>query len=558
MARPDARPNRADTVSHHLLRRLKGLGAEHLFGIPGDYILPLYEAVEGSGVTHVATCNELNAGYAADGYARLRGLGAVAVTYGPGSLSVVNAAAGALAEGVPLLIISGGPALHAYVSQPVMHHLLPGRFDASLKVFEQVTAHARILDDPESAAADIDAGLKVCLEQRKPVYLEIPQDVQAHPCGTLPDRPFPRGMQSDPEALELAVSRVADRLAHGGRAVILPGHEVQHAQIEPAVTRLLSRTGLRAASVFSGKADFLEQHRCCIGAYQGAGSLPEVRKFVESAETVVFLGCVPSDFNLGGFTAELPRDGLVHVLDNAVVAGNERFVPVAIKDFVEALTSALTDKVADPESAPTQAFSHRATDAYEPVHGAAMTNKRLYDRMAHFLRYGDVVLADAGCAINATQVQLPEGVRYIASGYWASIGMGFGAALGAGFAAGRGQRVIALEGDGSFQMTAQELSSMVRYGHPTIVFVVNNKGYTAERLIHDGPFNDIADWRYHLLPVAFGGVQGEDVHTEGDLERALSRAAVHAGPGPLVVEVHIDPWDASEAFRLMSVALRSR
>ena len=134
--------------------------------------------------------------------------------------------------------------------------------------------------------------------------------------------------------------------------------------------------------------------------------------------------------------------------------------------------------------------------------------------------------------------------------------MGFAAAFGACFAAESGQRVIALEGDGSFQMTAQELSSMARYDCPAIVFVVNNKGYTAERLIHDGPFNDIADWRYHQLAAAFGGA-GLEVHTEGDLEAALEQAQDHTGPGPLLIEVHIDPWDASEAFTLMSESLRS-
>ena len=134
--------------------------------------------------------------------------------------------------------------------------------------------------------------------------------------------------------------------------------------------------------------------------------------------------------------------------------------------------------------------------------------------------------------------------------------MGFGAAFGACMAARPEQRVIALEGDGSFQMSAQELSSMARYDCPAIVFVVNNKGYTAERLIHDGPFNDIADWRYHQLPAAFGGT-GMEVRTEGELEEALAVAETHAGPGPLLIEVHIDPWDASEAFTLMSETLRS-
>jgi indolepyruvate decarboxylase len=157
--------------------------------------------------------------------------------------------------------------------------------------------------------------------------------------------------------------------------------------------------------------------------------------------------------------------------------------------------------------------------------------------MARFFRDGDVVFADAGPSINMAYVQLPAESRYIASCYWASIGAGFGYTLGACFAAAPDKRIIALA---------------------PIVFVINNRGYTAERLIHDGPFNDIQNWRYHRLPEAFGGIAGEDVHTEGDLEAALERAAAHSGPGPLLIEVHLDPLDVPDAFERMSAGLRSR
>lgn len=545
------------TVSEYLLRRLKSLGVDHVFGIPGDYILPFFEQLVASDVSHVAACNELNAGYAADGYARLRGLGVAAVTYGPGSLSIVNATAGAFAEGVPILIVTGGPPRAAYGTMPVLHHLLPGKFAVSLKIFEQITAHACVLDDPLRAGADIDHALSVCLAQRKPVYLEIPQDLQRHRCADPAQLSFTRGIRSDPAELDKAVRTLVSRVGGGSRTVVLPGHEIQHAGIEDQVRDLVEHGGFAVASMFVGKADFIEQHPNCIGPYQGAGSVAEVRDYVESADTVVFLGCVASDFNLGGFTAKLHEEQCVHVLDHQVRVAGQVFSEVSIADLVGGLRAALPAKPGRPQNAPLQAFMHSARNSYQVQPGAALCNRRFYDRIAHFLRAGDVVLADAGCAINATNLQLPADSRYIAACYWASIGMGFGATLGACFAVAPGRRVIALEGDGSFQMTAQELSSMVRYDRTPIVFVVNNRGYTAERLIHDGPFNDIADWKYHQLPEVFGGVRGEDVHTEDDLEAALARAGQHHGPGPLLIEIHLDPWDASEAFRLMSEALRS-
>ncbi|MCB1695045.1 MAG: alpha-keto acid decarboxylase family protein [Pseudomonadales bacterium] len=544
----------ATTISNYLLTRLKGLGVDHIFGIPGDFILPFFQAMSDSDISHVAACNELNAGYAADGYARLKGLGVAAVTYGPGSFSIVNAVAGAYAESVPLLVISGGPDTQAYRSQPVLHHTLPKKYNASLKIFGQITAYATLLDDLEEATAKIDEALRICLSQNKPVFLEIPTNIQVSPC------PEPTIFQRlaplrDDTAVAAAVSDILTRVERGKRTVLIPGHEIHRGNLQEKMLTLLEKTGLPTASMFIGKADFLEQHPQCVGAYQGAGSLGEVSAYVEAADTVLFLGVVLSDFNLGGFTANLTAEQVVSALDQQVVTATGTYVDVPLSDLIDGLIEALPRGKADT-SAPAQMFSHKTSLPYKADPTAPMTNKRFYDRMAHFVRTGDIVTSDAGCAINITQLQFPDGVTYLASCYWASIGMGFAAAFGACFAAKPGQRVVALEGDGSFQMTAQELSSMSRYNCPAIIFVVNNKGYTAERLIHDGPFNDIANWRYHRLAAAFGGV-GLDVHTEGDLEQALIQAEAHTGPGPLLIEIHVDPWDASEAFTLMSETLRS-
>ena len=542
------------SVSDYLLARLKSLGVDHIFGIPGDFVLPFFLAMGNSDISHVATCNELNAGYAADGYARLKGLGVVAVTYGPGAFSLVNAVAGAYAESVPLLVISGGPVTQAYLEQPLLHHTLPGKYEASINIFEQITAYSALLDDQQHATAQIDEALRICLSQNKPVYLEIPSNVQVHPCAD-PGKLQPRPAKCDETSLAAAVKDILTRVQQGKRTVLIPGHEVHRERLQDKVLALLDKTGLPAASMFIGKADFLEQHPQCIGAYQGAGSWTEVSAYVESADTVLFLGVVLSDFNLGGFTAELSDDQVVVALEQQVTSSKGIHSDVPLSDLIDGLLEALPAGN-ETRAAPKQLFSHKTDTPFAAVADAPMTNKRFYDRMAHFIRPGDIVAADAGCAINATHLQFPHGATYLASCYWASIGMGFGAAFGACFAAQPGQRIIALEGDGSFQMSAQELSSMARYNCPAIVFVVNNKGYTAERLIHDGPFNDIAQWRYHQLPAAFGGT-GLEVHTEGDLEAALTQAERHSGPGPLIIEVHVDPWDASEAFTLMSETLRS-
>ncbi len=544
------------TVSEYILRRLKSQGVDHLFGIPGDFILPLFEVMVDSEIEHIAACNELNAGYAADGYARLKGLSAIAVTYGPGAFSLVNAVAGAFAERVPMFVISGGPNRNIYKAQPETHHLLPEKIDASINIYKEITAHCKLLDNLENVTAEIDKALSICLTQSRPVFLEIPADVQL----LMVDEPDSYDFninEVDEAANDDAFQYLLERIKNSERTIILPGHEIQRTGSQQKLISLLEKTGISAASLFVGKADYLECLPCCIGSYQGAGSPKELSDYIEAAETVIFLGAVPSDFNLGGHTAKLTSRQKIIVWNDKLISDGVSYENVSMPEMINRLFDQLPEGETDPD-APRHIFSHRIDASYKAQDNEIMTNKRFYDRMASFIRKDDIVMADAGCSINITHMQFPEGVDYIASCYWASIGMGFGATLGACMAAGEDQRVVALEGDGSFQMTAQELSNIARYGKSAIVFVVNNKGYTAERLIHDGPFNDIAPWNYHQLPAAFGGGDGMEVRTEGELELALERAEAWKGPGALLIEVHIDPWDASEAFKLMSEALRSK
>ncbi len=545
------------TIAEFLLSRLKTIGVDHLFGIPGDYILPFFEALEASDIQHVAPCNELNGGYAADGYARLRGAGAIAVTYGPGAFSLVNAVAGAYAERVPLVVISGGPPHQHYVDQPLMHHILPGRYSASLNIFEQVTVGARVLNNPDRAVEDIDAMLRLCLQESRPVYLEFPQDLQLRPCGTVPAWHCPAAT-GDTEATAAALDMLTTRLIESRRCVLLVGHEIQSAGLQAQVRALVDRTGVAVASVFAGRPDFLEDHPRCIGLYHGAGSTELVRAYVEDADTVIWFGAVASDFNKGGSTANLTASQEIRVFDDRVEAAEGTFVSVRLSDVVSGLLQRLPrDHWADAE-APTHGYAYLPDAKFAADSAAPISNERFFQRIASFLDGNDLILADAGPYISMSYVQLPPGARFIASGYWASIGAGFGMTLGACFGADAGRRILAFEGDGAFQMTAQELSTMVRFDKTPIIFLMNNRGYTAERLIHDGEFNDIQNWQYWRLPEVFGGVAGCEVRTEADLEDALQRAGEHAGPGPLMIEVHLDPMDVSAAFARMSEGLRSR
>ncbi len=541
-----------------LLARLQTLGVTELFGIPGDYILPFFESLEASPLRHVATCNELNAGYAADGYGRLRGAGAVAVTYGPGAFSLVNAVAAAYAERSPLVVISGGPPLAAYADGRLLHHVLPGRVAASVDIFRPITVYAQALLDPATAARDIDAALQQCLLHSRPVYLELPQDLQHRVCAAPPDWQAP-ARSADPASAAEAVSALAERLRASQHCVWLVGHEIAALGLQQSLCELVDRTGVPVATVFAGRPDFIEEHPRCIGLYHGLGSLDPVREFVESADTVVWLGAVASDFNKGGSTAKLSPEQEVRLFDDQLWIGGRLIetapLPAVLAGLAEQLPAGHWAELPLPDS---PGYAHRRDAGFEAEPETPISNQRFYDRIATWLRPGDLVLADAGPCISMAYVQLPPEARYLASGYWASIGAGVGMALGAAFARAEQGRVIGFEGDGAFQMTAQELSTMVRYDRRSVIFLINNRGYTAERLIHDGSFNDIQNWDYWRLPEVFGGVPGCLVRNEGELELALARAEAHAGPGPLLIEISIDPFDVPAAFERMSAGLRHR
>lgn len=544
-----------NTIASYLLSRLGELGCRHVFGIPGDFILPLFDQIVASDLQLISMCNELNAGYAADGYARLAGLGAVAVTYGPGALSTVNAVAGAYTEHVPIVVISGAPETGQYAQRPLLHHVLHDRYEASVAVFEPITVDAQLIRDPDRAREQIDRALEACVAHSLPIYLEIARDLQLRECA--PPGPWRgRPLASDPEALAQAVERISALAAEARTGAILPGHLIQRAGLERQVIDLMEHTGYAAATMLVGKADYLEYHPRCIGPYQGGASPEPVRAYVENADLVLLLGVAETDFNMGGFTAELRDERMIRARGTEVYVGREHFAQVQLRDLIPALRASLPP--GNPGEALGKHFPHSPEYPYIPAGEQAIGNKRLFDRLAHVFRPGDVVTGDAGGLIESTYVEFAKGARFVGQAYWASIGWGFGAGVGASFAIDDSERVICIEGDGSFQMTAQEVSTLVRYGRKVIIVVLNNRGYTAERLIHEADYNDIQNWRFHELAAVFGGQPGAEVRTEGELETALAQAEQHSADGPFIINVHLDPMDASAPFKIMSERLRSR
>ncbi|MDD5084599.1 MAG: thiamine pyrophosphate-binding protein [Candidatus Omnitrophica bacterium] len=533
------------TVGKYLVKRLEEAGLKHIFGVPGDYVLGFFDLLEASRMKVICTCNELNAGYAADAYARINGVGAVCVTYGVGGFSLFNAAVGAFAERVPLIVISGGPKLSERSHRHLLHHTI-GDMNLQYNIYEKITVASTVLLSPEQAPREIDNTIAACLRYKRPVYIEVPVDIITKPCGEPGPFKPDTSIKSDKASLDEAVAETAAILSTAKNPAILAGVEVHRFNIRKELEELINHTGYPFASNLLGKAVLPEKHPQFTGVYNGAIGPESTRRVVEEADVLLSLGSLMTDVNLGIGTARLDISRMVVANSDNVRIKHHIYQHVGLKDFIAGLCSKLPAGKADLGKIdhPSKALK----EDFTPVAGQKLTISRFYRRINHFIDKNHVILADAGDSLFCSaELFLPEGVEYIGQAFYLSIGYSLPATLGVELAA-PDRRPVLFVGDGAFQMSAQELSTIIRNGLNPIIFLINNDGYTIERVINDGPYNDIKMWKYSMLPQVFGGGWGAEVKTEGELEDALKRAKDN--PDSLAfIEVRLDKWDCSSILR---------
>jgi TPP-dependent 2-oxoacid decarboxylase len=536
------------TVAEYLLTRLKEIGVDHLFGVPGDFVLGFLNQVLKSDLQYVGTCNELNAAYAADGYARIRGIGAFTSTYGVGELSAVNGVAGAFAERVPVVVITGSPATINFSTRPLLHHTL-GDYQIPLKIYEKITIAATQLVSAETAPAEIDRVLSACLSHKLPVYISLPADVVMMKC----DRPnaflFPTPAPSDRDALGEAIREALGMLDKAKKPVVIGDVELIRFKLQKEFAAFLDKTGFPYVTMMLGKSVLSEQHPQFIGLFEGDRSREYVRKRVESADCILQLGVLMTDLNTGGFTTNIDDSKTISANIRSVKIKHHYYENVNLQDFILGLTEKLSRR--DPAKLDIQCAScecvHRHTEPYRPDASKPLTIKRFFDRMSHFIENDSIVIAETGVSLfSAAEMLMPEGATFIGQTFYGSIGYTVGATLGACMAA-QDRHAVLFVGDGSFQVTCQDLSTMIRNRLKPFIFLINNDGYTIERVICDRPYNDIQPWLYHKLVEVFGGGVGLDVRTEGELEDALDKAA--ATDGLVFIEIHTGRLDCPDSLR---------
>ncbi len=534
---------RAVTIGQYLIERLGALGVEHVFGIPGDYILTLYKLIDESPIKLVGMTREDNAGFAADAYARIHGLGCICVTYCVGGLSTCNSIAGAYAEKSPVIVIGGSPGVSERARNPLLHHKVKG-FETQLEVFQKITGAWAVLDRPETAFSEIDRVLEAAIRYKRPVYLELPRDqVQAKQVG--PHR-APEGLpRSDPDALREALDEACELLSSARRPVILADVEIHRFGLQDDLLTLAESTGMPIATTILGKSVISETHPLFAGVYEGAMGRPEVTDLVESADCVLMLGCFLTDINMGIWTAKLDPSKCIDATSEALRIKRHHYCDVRLDDFIRGLIARKLKVARTPFPKRSSPFAGMENTPPE----TKMTSALLFARLNRMLAGspGMTVIADIGDSLfGAADLEMHRQTEFLSPAYYTSMGFGVPAAVGASMA-NPGARLLVVVGDGAFQMTGMEISTIARYGLNPIVVVLNNHGYTTERFLLDGTFNDIRDWAYHKITEVVGAGVGHEVRTAGELDRALVAALENVKSFSLI-NVHIDPYDRSPAL----------
>ncbi|XP_031486778.1 pyruvate decarboxylase 2 [Nymphaea colorata] len=520
------------TLGRHLARRLVQVGVSDVFSVPGDFNLTLLDhLIAEPALNVIGCCNELNAGYAADGYARAKGVGACVVTFTVGGLSVLNAIAGAYSENLPVICIVGGPNSNDYGTNRILHHTigLPD-FTQELRCFQTVTCFQAVVNNLDDAHELIDTAVSTALKESKPVYISIGCNLSHIPHPTFSREPVPFFLApklSNQMGLEAAVEATVEFLNKAVKPVMVGGPKLRVAKAGKAFVELADACGYPVAVMPSAKGLVPEHIPHFIGTYWGAVSTGFCAEIVESADAYLFAGPIFNDYSSVGYSLLLKKEKAIIVQpDRVVVANGPAFGCILMKDFLNALAKRLKRnttayenyyRIYVPEGAPPKASPN------EPLRVNI-----LFKHVQEMLSSDTAVISETGDSwFNCQKLKLPKGCGYEFQMQYGSIGWSVGATLGYAQAA-KDKRVIACIGDGSFQMTAQDVSTMLRCNQKSIIFLINNGGYTIEVEIHDGPYNVIKNWNYTGLIDAIYNGEGKcwttKVHTEEELKEAIATA----------------------------------
>jgi len=522
------------TVAEYVLTRLAQLGIDKVFGIPGDYAFSIDDAVEQiPSLEWVVCANELNAAYAADGYARIRGAAILTTTYGVGELSAINGVMGSLTHRVPVFHLVGMPSERLQVQNLITHHNLGDtNYSRFVPISSTATGVSAILT-PTNCVEELERVIREALRLSKPAYIAISELSGYSPLVGTPVTGKPlaeiKRQQSVPQELENAIGSILARLEKAKNPVAIVTALTARYGLRDQVHELLSKINLPAAIAPAEKGSLDESIPQFIGLYHGDFSNPaSVKQVIESADLVLDIGgIILAELNAGLFTDNLDRSRMISIRDNHVQIDTKVFVNTAIDDVLAGLLAKVTTR--------TQAVVSEKVDLLPVLDSGndKLSSANFYPRLQRCLKSGDTMVIETGtCMMHLNPMVLPEGVGAEGQGLWGSIGWATPATLGVCLAKKSG-RTWMVTGDGSHQLTLNEIGVMGRYGIKPVIFVINNDIYGVEDFFSERGhvYDDIARLNYHLLPEAFGckGWLTAKVGTVAELEDILGKIEKHDG-----------------------------
>ena len=553
-------------VGSYLIQRLYDHDVRHIFGVPGDFVLGFYqELIQSNKLKVINTCDEQGAAFAADAYARVNGLGVVCVTYCVGGLKIVNATAQAFAEKSPVVVISGAPGIKERRKNPLLHHKVRD-FDTQQKIFEHITVDSVLVDNPRTAAKDIDRVLSSATRYKRPVYIELPRDKVSIPIyqeqyldpstthtkttKIVEEERYETHIDSMQEALAEATAMINS----SKQPVIIAGVEIHRFGLQDKLLQLTYRTNIPVVATVLSKSVITEDHPSYLGVYEGSMGHQSVREYVESSDCLILLGALMTDINFSISPTPIEQSRSIYVTSEKLSIKYHNFENVLLQDFLTSLIEAPLERK-DFVLVGKQGNVKNNNKYFSAARNQKITVKRLFERLNFSITDNRIVIADVGDSLfGALDLTIHGQTDFLSPAYYCSMGFAVPAAIGAQLASPT-LRPIVIVGDGAFQMTGMEISTISRFALNPIIIVLNNNGYGTERPMLDGPFNDILPWNYYRIPEIIGHGKGFVIETEDQLEESLSAAERIYSKDLCVLDVHLDIHDGSPALQRLTESL---
>jgi len=542
-------------VSDYLVRRLTELGITDVFGLPGDYNFNILDAViKNEGTNWINCTNELNAAYAADGYARIKGYGAVVTTFGVGELSAINGIAGAYSENVPVIKITGVPKTSLIKEKALIHHnFSEPDYYAFEKIYANVTTASAFLTF-ENAKSEIDRVFDMFIKLKKPVYIALPVDV----CDYLIDDTIPETIvKSNSDSLKAASDRIIELLNTSKNPLIITDYLMKRFRLQRELNAFVQKFNIKVTSMIMGKGLIEEDLSQFIGVNYAQFGNDEFRQIYENSDLILCFGTLFSDLNTLGFIVKPDNRFKIELQANCATVEGRIYKDVWLNDLMDVL---LNSDAIIKKPAPENVFK-----GYQGIETsiAPIKTDDIFPLVQNFLKENDTVVVETGIiSASCANMKLKTSSNYICQTMWGSIGWATPAAFGA-YMADRSKRLILLTGEGSHQLTIQELANFFKYGVKPVIFVLNNNGYTIERILSNDPddeFNNITKWNYSKVLELFGdGLPSKyfKVTTSNELKEALSDINSKDFDKMCYVEIFTDKMDIPKALAMVKECIKN-